>query len=241
MPEVKFLYRNCNCCSGSGSSGSGSGSGSSCACLFFKGFPCEGAPVDTCNGTPLTATVTFNFANCAGSNWSHCSGSGSSGGGPSTGGDFEPTGSSSGSCSQSCPNSCCDLLPRKTFSMLCVGTQYFSSNLFDVATDDPGFLFDSACAGYRSDKQAWLYFGPADGADAYAGAMFIPVDGFGLSFLIFDADITYSSCNPLQINITGTCNTPPDTMRTMMPCMAACMSEQYAGLCCVRASIVITE
>lgn len=240
MPTIKLLYRNCNCCSGSGSSGSGSGSsGAGCACQFFKGHPCEGSPVDTCNGSTLTATVTFNFSDCAGSKWSQCSGSGSTGKLPGTGGDF--TGSGSGSCSQTCPSSCCDLLPRKTFTMLCVGTQYFSDNLFDVAAGDPGFVFDSSCAGYRTDKKAWLYFGPADGADTLAGAMFIPIDGFGLTFLISDINISYTSCNPLQINIIGICNTPGDTVRTMSPCLAACMDEQYAGLCCVKANIVITE
>lgn len=234
MPEVKLFYPNCNCCSGSGS-----GSGS-CGCSFFSSL-CPSAPVYLGCDTTFSVTVRFSFSACVHGSLGSC-GSGSSGGGPSTGGDFEPTGSSGSDCSI-CP-SCCDLIPRTiTFSLACIGSILTTTNMVSAtgACTDPSTNEEGgSCKGYRTDRCPYFQL-----ASTGSGQVWIPVDSGGIygTISLFSLD----ACNPLQI--TGSISFSNATVvngsggEAFAPCLAACvgLDGTVYDWDCITATFTITE
>lgn len=231
MPQAVLFYPNCNCCSGSGSG--------SCACSFFESL-CAADPVYTDCKTAFTATVRFNFSACTHGSIGSCA-SGSSGGGPSTGGDFEPTGS--GSDCTICPD-CCDLIPSTiTFGLVCIGTTLTTENLVSAtgACSDPSSNEESgSCKGYRSDRCPYFQL-----TSSGSGQAWIPVDSSGIYGTI--SAFSLDSCNPLQI--TGSISFSNSTVingsgaEAFAPCLAACLGIDGTTYDwdCITATFTITE
>jgi hypothetical protein len=227
-----YFYPNCNCCSGSGSSGS-----SGCYCTFFQPT-CNGSPVVTGCQTDFVLTVRLSVAACGSSPLGSCGSSGSStGGGPSTGGDFDPSGSgSSGSCSTTCPD-CCDLFPRVvSYTMRCGGSSLYlvPSGYCDT---EPGALGSPTdCKGYQSG--CTYFYIEKDGLGLGQGIFAMRVDQY---YLAFTASWTLASCNPVQINGTLT---PIDltglNLPAVMPCLMNCLAPN-TDTSCITGTFTITE
>lgn len=250
MPELNFFYPNCDCCSGSGSSGSGS-----CNCVFYKTL--LSCPDATHCPTEYVATIRLNFTGCGSSPIGSCStgSSGSStGGGPSTGGDFEPTGSASGSDCRVCPD-CCSIASKVwQINLQCVDSWLASDSFIGSAAGScfgdgfgAGQTGSDTCVGFRNDRCVGGQVGGAS-AGSIAGIFVVPMDG---GYLYVGANsFSVSSCDPFLMSGIVSAISPfweaPDLSdyNLVFPCLSQCLDSSYleSGIwSCVTGTVTITE
>lgn len=252
MAEIKFFYPNCDCCSGSGSSGSGP-----CSCVFYKTV--LSCPSDDHCPTDYVATIRLNFSGCGSSPIGSCSSgssgsSGITGSGPTTGGDFEPTGSAdTGSDCRVCPD-CCSIANKVwQINLRCVdsylasdsfidglGSTCFGSNSFDPQTGS------SDCLGFRTDRCQGGWVGLGGDGSSIVGWFILPLDGGFLYVAV--GPFSLSNCNPFLMSgpVTGVGPATGDLADypSIFPCMNQCLDSSYftsSGWSCVTGTVTITE
>lgn len=253
MATMKFFYPNCDCCSGSGSSGSGS-----CSCAFYKTL--LSCPSESHCPTDYVATIRLNFTGCGSSPIGSCStgSSGSStGGGPSTGGDFEPTGSASGSDCRVCPD-CCSIANKVwEINLRCVDL-YIASDSFiygegSSCFGSSAFLAQSGsdtCLGFRTDRCVGGSVGLGPDGGSVVGNFIVPLDG-GFLYIAVNS-FSLSSCDPflmtggiLGVNpMYGDAPTSNLDYISIFPCLSACLNSVDGGFgawSCVTGTVTITE
>ncbi len=253
MATVKFFYPNCDCCSGSGSASG------SCSCSFlWNAALCTVPPCPT----SFMATIRLNFSGCGSSTIGSCGSSGSSGSsdGPSTGGDFEPTGSASGSDCRTCPD-CCSIANKIwQVELLCLGDNLVSetviydgsgSNQCFQSSELGGQTGSDTCLGFRTDR---CYSGVVtSNSGSIDSAFVLPLDGGFIT--LSSTGMIVNSCDPFMLSgivsnvsfgeifpTSGSRSSP----QSLFPCLFPCISDGFfdeTGIyaSCVTGTVTITE